>query len=114
MNSLIAEEQLAEARQQIYSEEELALVGQRPVPHHVAIIMDGNRRWSKMRGLPPIMGHWRGAETLTYIVRAASALGIKVLTVFAFSTENWGRSIEEVDALMHLFHHYLMDEYHGQ
>ncbi len=77
------------------------------VPNHIAIIMDGNRRWAKNRGLPPIVGHWKGAENLTRIVRAASNLGVKILTVYAFSTENWGRSPEEVSALMHLFKVYL-------
>lgn len=80
------------------------------VPHHVAIIMDGNRRWAKQQGLPSIVGHWKGAETLTNIVRAAKKIGIKVLTVYAFSTENWGRSSEEIEALMDLFKAYLRDQ----
>jgi len=79
-------------------------------PEHVAIIMDGNRRWAKKRGLPASAGHLRGAETLTEIVRAASNFGIKVLTVYAFSTENWKRSVVEVKALMHLFKTYLIRE----
>lgn len=110
MNSLVIEEQLVEAKNRIYSEEELTLVKQKRVPHHIAIIMDGNRRWAKMQGLPPMFGHWKGAEVLTSVVRAASELGVKVLTVYAFSTENWGRSFEEVDALMHLFNHYLISQ----
>jgi undecaprenyl diphosphate synthase len=74
-----------------------------PIPHHVAIIMDGNRRWAKQRGLPSFAGHWQGEETLIKIVRAAKRFGIKVLTVYAFSTENWVRSLEEVEELMLLF-----------
>ena len=80
------------------------------VPHHVAIIMDGNRRWAQREGLPSIMGHWKGADTLTKIVRAAEKMGIKVLTVYAFSTENWSRPQEEIDALMHLFKTYLQSQ----
>ncbi len=76
-------------------------------PEHVAIIMDGNRRWAKNLGLPMSAGHWRGAERLIQIVRAAKELGIKILTVYAFSTENWGRSAVEVKALMRLFKTYL-------
>lgn len=82
-------------------------VGHLPVPEHVAIIMDGNRRWAKKRGMPVSAGHLRGAETLTEIVRAASDYGVKVLTVYAFSTENWKRSAMEVKALMRLFKSYL-------
>jgi undecaprenyl diphosphate synthase len=73
------------------------------IPKHVAIIMDGNRRWAKQQGKPPEAGHFAGAKTLDSIVRAAANLGIEVLTVYAFSTENWKRSKEEVDLLMHLF-----------
>ena len=80
------------------------------VPEHVAIIMDGNRRWAKRRGLSTLAGHWKGAETLTSTVRAAEKLGIKVLTVYAFSTENWMRPSEEVEALMYLFKSYLLGQ----
>jgi len=62
------------------------------VVKHLAIIMDGNRRWAKKKGFSPAMGHWNGAETLTEIVAACSQHGIKTLTVYAFSTENWSRS----------------------
>ena len=72
------------------------------VPTHVGIIMDGNRRWAKERGLIPQMGHKEGAENLKKVARACDELGIKYLTVFAFSTENWKRSKEEVDYLMNL------------
>ncbi len=107
MNSLIIQDTVQEEIETIYSQEDLANLNPNKVPQHVAIIMDGNRRWAKRQGLPTMMGHWKGAETLTKIVRAASELGIKVLTVFAFSTENRGRAKEEIDALMHLFRVYL-------
>jgi undecaprenyl diphosphate synthase len=110
MNSLIIEDPLHEEKQSIYSSEDLAFLDRSGIPRHVAIIMDGNRRWAKKQGLPAIMGHWKGAETLTKIVRAASELGVKALTVFSFSTENWNRAREEVDGLMHLFKVYLIKE----
>ncbi len=90
-----------------FSEEELASVDPCGIPGHVAIIMDGNRRWAKRKNLPAAMGHLEGAETLTEIARAASELKIKTLTVYAFSTENWERSEEEVEAVMHIFELYL-------
>jgi undecaprenyl diphosphate synthase len=71
-------------------------------PRHVAIIMDGNRRWATANGLPQIEGHRRGMLTLRRIVVAAAKLGIEVLTVYAFSEENWGRSSAEVGTLMDL------------
>lgn len=70
---------------------------------HVAIIMDGNRRWAKSRGLPGIAGHWKGAETLSCIVEGALDLGIKSLTAYSFSSENWRRPEEEIQSLMELF-----------
>ncbi len=73
------------------------------IPTHVGIIMDGNRRWAKERNLIPQLGHKQGAENLRDIAEACSDIGIKYLTVFAFSTENWKRSKEEVDYLMNLF-----------
>jgi undecaprenyl diphosphate synthase len=76
-------------------------------PKHVAIIMDGNRRWAEKRGLAIEAGHWRGAETLFSIVESSIKLGIKVLTVYAFSTENWNRSKKEVDSIMELLELYL-------
>lgn len=72
------------------------------LPKHVAIIMDGNGRWAKRRGLPRNMGHRKGAETLSKIIRYANKIGIKYLTVFAFSTENWSRPASEVEFLMNL------------
>jgi undecaprenyl diphosphate synthase len=77
-------------------------------PHHIAIIMDGNRRWAKNRGLPTAVGHWQGAEALSNLVEVAASMGVKVLTVYAFSTENWSRTLEEVDSLMELLRIYLI------
>lgn len=94
----------------VYTPDDFALLDLSKIPHHVAIIMDGNRRWAKRQGLPAIMGHWKGAETLMKIVRSASELGIKALTVYSFSTENWNRDKEEIDALMHVFKVYLEKE----
>ncbi len=70
------------------------------IPSHVAIIMDGNGRWAKQRGLPRTEGHIRGQDALRTTLRAAARRGIKYLTVYTFSTENWSRPQEEVDALM--------------
>ena len=77
------------------------------LPNHIAIIMDGNRRWAKERGMKPTEGHKVGAETLENIVSYCNEIGIKFLTVFAFSTENWKRSKEEVGILMNLLRVYL-------
>jgi undecaprenyl diphosphate synthase len=77
---------------------------------HVAIIMDGNGRWATSRGWPRLVGHRRGANKVRAIVRAAPGLGIKYLTIFAFSTENWKRSTEEVLGLMALFARYIRNE----
>ncbi len=79
------------------------------MPKHIAIIMDGNRRWAKQRNLPVKLGHKQGAETLKKVVRYANEIGIKYVTVYAFSTENWKRSEEEVSALMSLLESYLAD-----
>ena len=79
------------------------------VPKHIAIIMDGNRRWAKQRKLDARLGHKKGAETLENIVKYCNKIGIKYLTVYAFSTENWKRSKEEVGALMLLLQYYLDD-----
>lgn len=77
------------------------------IPHHVAIIMDGNGRWAKRRDLPRSAGHKAGADTLKKIVAAAGEIGVKVLTVYAFSTENWKRPDEEVSYIMNLMYTYL-------
>ena len=79
-------------------------------PAHVAIIMDGNGRWAQRRKLPRIRGHREGAERLREIVEECASFGIKFLTVFAFSTENWKRSAEEVNGLMTLFRLYARSE----
>jgi undecaprenyl diphosphate synthase len=73
------------------------------VPTHVAIIMDGNGRWAKKRGLPRQAGHRAGAENLRRIINACVEFGIQILTIYAFSTENWGRPEQEVRALMRIF-----------
>src|ERR1041384_396871 len=80
------------------------------VPQHVAIIMDGNGRWAKNRGLPRIEGHRRGVETVRTTTFAARDLGIKMLTLYAFSVENWKRPQDEVGALMGLLEFYLKKE----
>ena len=79
------------------------------LPKHIAIIMDGNRRWAKNLGKPSSFGHKEGAKTLEKIVRYANKIGIEHITVYAFSTENWKRTEEEVKALMMLFQSYLDD-----
>lgn len=80
------------------------------LPRHIAIIMDGNGRWAQKRGLPRTVGHKAGVEALREIVKACSNLGIEVLTVYAFSTENWSRPKEEVNILMNLLTEYLRRE----
>ena len=77
------------------------------MPKHIAIIMDGNRRWAREKGLEPKLGHKAGAETLEKIASYANQIGLKYLTVYAFSTENWKRTKEEVGALMILLRTYL-------
>jgi undecaprenyl diphosphate synthase len=79
-------------------------------PRHVAIIMDGNGRWAKARGLPRTAGHRRGVETVREVVRGAGEMGIAYLTLFGFSTENWKRPADEVDFLMGLLRHYMRTE----
>jgi undecaprenyl diphosphate synthase len=79
-------------------------------PHHVAIIMDGNGRWAQARGRPRLFGHHAGAKRVREIVESCPALGVKYLTIFAFSTENWKRTQTEVSGLMSLFKRYLMKE----
>ena len=79
------------------------------LPTHIAIIMDGNRRWAKERGLPVALGHKEGAKTLEKIVRYANKIGLKYITVYAFSTENWKRAEDEVSALMLLLQNYIED-----
>ena len=87
-----------------------AVSGGASEPNHVAIIMDGNGRWAKARGLPRVAGHRRGADAVRRVVRGAGELGIPILTLFAFSTENWTRPADEVSDLMGLLRHYLRSE----
>ncbi len=82
---------------------------ERRVPEHIAIIMDGNGRWAKNRGLPRTAGHAAGSKKFKEIARYCNKIGVKYLTVYAFSTENWRRPKEEVDAIMNLFRDYLRD-----
>lgn len=79
------------------------------LPQHIGIIMDGNGRWAKKRGLPRTAGHTAGAQTFRRIARYCSDIGIKYLTVYAFSTENWKRPQDEVDAIMKLFKEYMLE-----
>ena len=79
------------------------------LPRHIAIIMDGNGRWAKKRGLPRQAGHRQGAETFRRIASYCKELGVEYLTVYAFSTENWKRPAEEVDAIMRLLESYLTE-----
>jgi undecaprenyl diphosphate synthase len=87
------------------------------VPAHVAIIMDGNGRWAKKRGLPRLAGHRAGTENLREIIKACVEFGVKYLTIYAFSTENWGRPADEVDGLMHILEDVIdqeLEELHQQ
>jgi undecaprenyl diphosphate synthase len=81
-----------------------------PVPRHVAVIMDGNGRWARNRGLPRIEGHRAGAETVRRVVECCHDLGIEYLTLYAFSTENWRRPRDEVSQLMHLLRDFLRQQ----
>ena len=85
------------------------MINKEYMPKHIAIIMDGNRRWAKTKGMPSSFGHKEGAKTLEKIVRYANKIGIEYITVYAFSTENWKRTEEEVKSLMLLFQTYLDD-----
>lgn len=87
------------------------------VPAHIAIIMDGNGRWARQRGLPRVAGHRAGAENLRRIINACVEFGVKILTIYAFSTENWGRPESEVRGLMKIFARVLdqeLDDLHEQ
>ena len=87
----------------------MALSEKKPVPQHIAIIMDGNGRWAKKRGLPRTAGHAAGAEAFRRIANYCRTLGVKYLTVYAFSTENWKRSEDEVAGIMRLLGSYLRE-----
>ena len=80
------------------------------MPNHIGVIMDGNGRWAKKRGLPRMAGHKYGAEAFKRIVIYANKIGVKNMTVYAFSTENKGRPRDEIENLMNLLVKYLMDE----
>ena len=81
-----------------------------PVPRHVAVIMDGNGRWARKRGLPRHAGHWEGMNAVREAIEGACAAGVDILTLFAFSTENWKRPRSEIDALMRLLQVYAEKE----
>jgi len=85
-------------------------IDKQKVPEHVAIIMDGNGRWATKKGLPRSYGHKRGVNVLKEILKASKKLGCKILTVYAFSTENWTRPTKEVDFLINLFSEVLKNE----
>ena len=86
------------------------LAGGKPLPRHVAIIMDGNGRWARRRGLPRVEGHRKGADAVRDITRASRQVGLKALTLYAFSAQNWNRPIDEVRTLMELLRDYVLGE----
>ncbi len=88
----------------------MTLVEARNLPAHVGIIMDGNGRWAQQRGLPRVRGHREGSQTVRRTVRAARRLGLRALTLYAFSEQNWARPGDEVDALMELLREFLLNE----
>ena len=88
----------------------MVFVEARNLPSHVGIIMDGNGRWAQLRGQPRVAGHREGSRAVRRIVRAARRLGLKALTLYAFSEQNWARPEEEVDALMQLLREFLLSE----
>ncbi len=93
----------------------MASVNQKNIPNHVAIILDGNRRWAKEQGKPDFFGHKKGAENARKIVLHAQKVGVKIITMWGFSTENWSRPEKEVNFIMGLFENYIdknIDNYH--
>src|SRR5271163_802311 len=88
----------------------MVLVEARNLPSHVGIIMDGNGRWAQNRGLPRVAGHKEGSAAVRRVVRGARRLGLRALTLYAFSEQNWARPEEEVDALMVLLREFLLSE----
>lgn len=94
-------------KKSFFTESEKALIDPKKVPNHIALIPDGNRRWAKEHAKESIEGHRYGADMLLDIVKAAKELGVKVLTVYSFSTENWKRPLHEINFLMHIFESYL-------
>jgi len=97
-------------KNKLSKKELLDLLDAKNIPQHVAIIMDGNGRWAKERGLPRVAGHRAGVESIRGLVKIAQEIGVKVLTLYAFSTENWKRSEQEVNALMRLLQEFLRKE----
>lgn len=95
--------EISEENTGFFSRRDLSILDKDKLPRHVAIIMDGNRRWAQKRNLPPAAGHWAGIDVLMNTMEAARELGIKAVTVYAFSTENWNRSQEEIKILMEIF-----------
>ncbi len=91
----------------VFTPDEIELLDPNILPRHIAIIMDGNRRWARSEKLQMVAGHWEGAELLTEIVHASAELGIETLTVYGFSTENWSRPGNEIKSLMEMFEFYL-------
>ena len=91
----------------LFQKKEEKEAAQLPPPRHIAIIMDGNGRWAKKRGLPRTAGHAAGAESFRRIANYCRTLGVRYLTVYAFSTENWKRSQEEIGGIMSLLRRYL-------
>ncbi|MFH1860159.1 MAG: isoprenyl transferase [bacterium] len=91
-------------------EEILSLIDNSRLPEHVAIIMDGNGRWAQSKGLPRIVGHQAGMKSVKRVIKTANDMGIKALTLYAFSTENWSRPQKEIEALMTLLCKYLRIE----
>src|SRR5690348_17271105 len=87
-----------------------AQIAQRPLPGHLGIIMDGNGRWAEQRGLPRLEGHRKGSDAVRDVTRAARRLGLKALTLYAFSAQNWSRPQDEVEGLMNLLADYLYRE----
>lgn len=98
------------AEKEFYTDEQIAKIHFEKIPKHIAIIMDGNRRWARQRNLPAFVGHSEGAEVLDQVLRAAVEIGIETLTVYAFSTENWKRPQEEVSHLLEIFELYLLQK----
>ena len=93
-----------------FSSSTLDIPEERRIPRHVAIILDGNGRWAKQRHLPRVEGHRQGVESVRAVVRAAGEIGLKYLTLYAFSVENWNRPKDEVDTLMKYLARYLKNE----
>src|SRR5690242_183814 len=86
------------------------LVQERSLPRHVGIIMDGNGRWAEARGMPRVEGHREGSNSVREVTRCARRVGVNALTLYAFSSQNWSRPVQEVSALMELLREYLLKE----